>query len=126
MKTRWIACVVVAMAICETAEAGPFRSRSRSTTTTCTADGCGVTTSSSTTRSVTRGSTSTAAGVAAIQAAEGRMAHHGGNAGYEGVGSGPTPEAALANCCSNGRPVIDQGVALGRDGRWYACKRYSR
>ena len=121
MKRR-IALTVAALVICgSVAEAGPF-GRYRSTTTTCTSDGCGTTTS----RTTVRGSTSTAAGVAAIQAAEGRMGHHGGNTGYEGVGSGPTPEAALRNCCSNGRPVIDQGVALGRDGRWYACRRYAR
>jgi len=127
MKTRWIACAVVAMAICETAQAGPFRSRSRSTSTSCTTDACGVTTtSSSTTRSVTRGSTATAQGVAEIQAAAGVMSHHGGNTAYEGVGVGSTPEAALRACCNNGRPIVDQGVALGRDGRWYACKRYSR
>jgi len=75
---------------------------------------------------VTRGSTATAQGVAEIQAAAGVMSHHGGNAGYEGVGVGSTPEAALANCCNNGRPVVDQGVAQGRDGRWYACRRYAR
>lgn len=120
--TRRIVLTVAALVIGgSVAEAGPF-GRYRSTTTTCTSDGCGTTTS----RSTVRGSTSTAAGVAAIQAAEGRMAHHGGNTAYEGVGVGSTPEAALRNCCNNGRPVVDQGVALGRDGRWYACKRYAR
>lgn len=103
------------------AEAGPF-GRYRSATTTCTSGSCGTSTS----RTVVRGSTSTAAGVAAIQAGERRMAHHGGNYAYEGVGVGSTPEAALANCCTNGRPVVDQGVAQGSDGRWYACKRYAR
>lgn len=120
--TRRIVLAVAALVIGgSVAEAGPF-GRYRSTTTTCTSGECGTSTS----RTTVRGSTSTAAGVAAIQAAEGWMAHHGGHAGYEGVGSGATPEAALANCCSNGRPVIDQGVALGRDGRWYACRRYAR
>jgi hypothetical protein len=71
--------------------------------------------------------TSTAQGVAEIQARQGRVGHHGGNSGYEGCGSGPTPQAALAACCfsRNGWPVIDQGVAFGH-GRWFACKRFGR
>lgn len=71
--------------------------------------------------------TSTAQGVAEIQARQGRVGHHGGNRGYEGCGSGPTPQAALANCCysRNGWPVVDQGVAFGH-GRWFACLRYGR
>jgi len=71
--------------------------------------------------------TSTAQGVAEIQARQGRVGHHGGNAGFEGCGSGPTPAAALANCCfsRNGWPVVDQGVAFGH-GRWWACRRYGR
>ena len=120
--TRRIVFAMAALALCTTAEAGPFRYRSRSTS--CTTDGCGATTSS--TRTVVRGRTDTAQGVAEIQAAAGAIGHHGGNAGFEGVGSGPTPEAALNNCCNNGGRVIDQGVARGRDGRWYACKRYGR
>lgn len=72
------------------------------------------------------GQTSTAQGVAELQASNGRMSHHGGNSGLEGVGMGSTPEQALGNCCysNSGRTVVDQGVARGRDGRWYACKRY--
>lgn len=71
--------------------------------------------------------TSTAQGVAEIQARLGRVGHFGGNRGYEGCGSGPTPQAALNNCCysRNGWPVIDQGVAFGH-GRWFACRRYGR
>jgi hypothetical protein len=71
--------------------------------------------------------TSTAQGVAEIQARQGRVGHHGGNRGYEGCGSGSSPAAALANCCyaRNGWPVIDQGVAFGH-GRWFACRRYGR
>ena len=119
---RVILGVAIAVACCS-AEAGPLRRySSRSTTTSCTSDGCGVT--ASTTRTTVRGSTATAQGVAEIQAAEGRLGHRGGNRGYEGVGMGSTPEAALANCCSNGGTVIDQGVARGADGRWYACRRY--
>ena len=38
----------------------------------------------------------------------------------------PTPEAALRNCCysNSGMAVVDQGVAQGAGGQWYACKRY--
>ena len=72
------------------------------------------------------GDTSTAQGVAEIQARLGRVGHFGGNRGYEGCGSGSTPEAALRNCCysNSGMAVIDQGVAQGRGGQWFACKRY--
>jgi hypothetical protein len=118
--------MVAILALDSVAEAGPFRrSVATSNTQACTSGSCGTTTSVERSRTVVRG-TSTAQGVAEIQAAEGRRAHHGGNTGYEGVGSGPTPEAALANCCSNGRAAIDQGVAQSRDGRWYACRRYAR
>lgn len=123
---RVLMAMVAVLVIDAVAYGGPFR---RSVTTTraetCTSGSCGTTTSVERSRTVVRG-TSTAQGVAEIQAAEGRRAHHGGNTSYEGVGSGPTPEAALRNCCSNGRPVVDQGVAQGRDGRWYACRRYAR
>jgi len=107
------------------AEAGPFRRPvTRTATSTCTSDGCGAT-SVEKSRSVTRGHTASAQGVAELQAAEGSCRHHGGNSGYEGVGVGGSPDAALGACCTNGRAVIDQGVAQGRDGRWYACRRYS-
>ena len=71
------------------------------------------------------GDTSTAQGVAEIQARRGSVAHFGGNRGYEGCGSGSTPEAALANCCysRSGMTVVDMGTAYGH-GRWFACKRY--
>lgn len=72
------------------------------------------------------GNTSSAQGVAEIQASRGYVGHFGGNSGYEGCGSGSTPEQALNNCCysNSGMAVVDQGVACGRNGRWYACKRY--
>jgi len=72
------------------------------------------------------GSTATAQGVAELQASRCSMGHHGGNSGLEGVGMGRSPDEALGNCCysNSGRAVVDQGVARGRDGRWYACKRY--
>ena len=71
------------------------------------------------------GDTSTAQGVAEIQARLGRVGHFGGNRGFEGCGSGPTPESALANCCysNSGMAVVDQGTAYGH-GRYFACKRY--
>ena len=74
------------------------------------------------------GGTATAQGVAEMMASRGVMQHFGGNAGYEGVGMGSTPEQALGNCCysNSGMRVVDQGVACGRNGKWYACKRYGR
>ena len=123
--TRFTMAVVAVVILAGSAQAGPFRRPvTKTTSSVCTSGQCGTTTER--VRTVTRGHTGTAQGVAEIQAAEGSCRHHGGNAGFEGVGMGPTPEAALNACCSNGRPVVDQGVAQGRDGRWYACRRYSR
>ena len=72
------------------------------------------------------GHTGSAQGVAEMMASRGVMQHFGGNSGYEGVGMGSTPEQALGNCCysNRGMTVVDQGVACGRNGKWYACKRY--
>ena len=102
------------------ADAGPFR---RSVTTarssTCTGGSC----SSASTRTVTRGG---AQGHAEAMAASGSMVHaasHGST--YECVGVGGSPAAALASCCNNGGAVLEEGTAHGRDGRWYACRRYS-
>jgi hypothetical protein len=70
---------------------------------------------------------STAQGVAEMMARSGACQHFGNpTGGYEGVGMGGSPEAALGNCCysRSGMRVVDQGVACGRNGRWYACKRY--
>ena len=74
------------------------------------------------------GHTGSAQGVAEMMASRGVMQHFGGNSGYEGVGMGNSPDEALANCCysRNGWAVVDQGVARGHNGRWYACKRYGR
>ena len=116
MLTRVLLALVVAACLCTTAEAGPFRRRS-SSPQICTGPNCGR---------AAAGDTSTAQGVAEIQARSGRMAHHGGNSSYEGVGMGGSHEAALANCCNKGRAVVDQGVARGSDGRFYPCKRYAR
>lgn len=120
--------VLILGAAANEAQAGPFRRRASATTTTqtCTSGECGTSSSVERTRTVLRGHNASAQGVAELQAEQLRVAHHGGNSSYEGVGMGMTPSSALANCCSNGRAVVDQGVAQGRDGRWYACRRYSR
>jgi hypothetical protein len=67
----------------------------------------------------------TAQGVAELMARSRQCKHFGGNRGYEGVGMGSTPEAALGNCCysRSGMRIVDQGVAYA-GGRWWACKRY--
>lgn len=111
-KFLFVLGILFAMVATE-AKAGPFR-RSRSSSY------------SRTTNSVSDigGNNSTAQGVAEIQARRGFMGHCGGNSSYEGVGVGMSPQAALNNCCNNGKPVIDQGVAQGANGMWYACKRY--
>lgn len=72
------------------------------------------------------GGTGSAQGVAEMMASRGVMQHFGGNSGYEGVGMGSSPDEALNNCCysRSGMRVVDQGVACGRNGKWYACKRY--
>jgi hypothetical protein len=114
--------IAVALSLIATqAHAGPFR---RSVTTTrassCTGGNC----SSASSRTVTRGG---AQSHAEAMAASGSMVHaasHGST--YEGVGVGSTPGAALASCCNNGGAVLDEGTAQGRDGRWYACRRYSQ
>jgi len=56
-----------------------------------------------------------------------RMAHLGNpTGGYEGVGMGGSPQAAIQNCCYYGRrPLRDSGVAQGANGMWYACCRYN-
>jgi len=61
------------------------------------------------------------------QARSGRVFHSGPIVGgnFEGVGSGSTPEAALANCC---RPaagnVVSQSVSRGRNGQYFAVRVY--
>ena len=104
------------------AHAGPFSRRTVTTTraSTCVGGNC----SSASSRTVTRGG---AQSHAESMAASGSMVHaasHGST--YEGVGVGGSPQAALASCCNNGGAVLEEGVAQGRDGRWYACRRYSQ
>lgn len=72
------------------------------------------------------GSTATAQGVAEMMAQRGYVGHFGGNSGYEGCGSGFSPDQAFRNCCysNSGMSTVDVGYAQGRDGRWYCCRRY--
>ena len=118
---RFLMAIAVVVMCAASAEAGPFR-RTVTTTraSTCTGGSC----SSASSRTVTRGG---AQGHAEAMAASGSMVHaasHGST--YEGVGVGSTPGAALGACCNNGGAVLDEGTAQGRDGRWYACRRYSQ
>ncbi len=112
---------IVAVAVLSgAAQAGPFSRRVTTTrASTCTGGSC----STASTRTVTRG----AQGHAEAMAASGSLVHaasHGST--YEGVGVGSTPAAALGACCNNGGAVLEEGTAQGRDGRWYACRRYSQ
>lgn len=69
---------------------------------------------------------STAQGVAEMMAQRGTVGHFGGNSGYEGCGSGSTPDAAYRNCCyaNSGMSTVDVGYAQGRNGQWFCCRRY--
>lgn len=75
----------------------------------------------------TRGTadTSSAQGVAELQARSNSCRHFGGNSGYEGVGySSASADDAIRRCCFWGqRKPRDIGVARGQNG-WYACVRY--
>ena len=116
---RVLTAILTVALFAASAEAGPFR---RSVTTTRASTCVGGSCSSASSRTVTRG----AQGHAEAMAASGSMVHaasHGST--YEGVGVGGSPAAALGACCNNGGAVLDEGTALGRDGRWYACRRYS-
>ena len=121
-----IAMTTIVVVLAGPAYAGPFRRRSTTTTTrpTTTMTSSGNTGSTATVRTVTSGG---AQGHAESMAASCSMVHaasHGST--YEGVGVGGSPAAALASCCNNGGAVLEEGTAQGRDGRWYACRRYSQ
>ena len=119
---RFLTAIAVVVMCAASAEAGPFR---RTVTTTRASTCVGGTCSSASSRTVTRGGG--AQSHAEAMAASGSMVHaasHGST--YEGVGVGSTPGAALGACCDNGGAVLDEGTAQGRDGRWYACRRYSQ
>ena len=116
---RFLMAVVAVAVLSASAQAGPWK---RSVTTTRASSCSGGNCLTASTRTVTRGAQSHAESMAA----SGSMVHaasHGST--YEGVGVGPTPAAALGACCNNGGAVLEEGTALGRDGRWYACRRYS-
>ena len=120
---RFLTAVTVFALLTASATAGPIGRRSVATTraTTCADGQC----STASTRAVVRGGGAQAH--AEAMAATGSMVHaqsHG--ATYEGVGTGGSPQAALKACCNNGGAVIEEGVAQSRNGRWYACKRYSQ
>lgn len=72
-----------------------------------------------------RAVTNSAQGVAETLARSGRIYHPGGNGNLmEGVGMASTPEAAVRRCCYYGQiQIMDQGVAQGANGMWYACIR---
>jgi hypothetical protein len=118
---RFLMAIVAVAVLSGAAHAGPFSRRSVTTTraSTCSGGSC----STASTRTVTRG----AQGHAEAMAASGSLVHAASHTGtYEGVGVGGSPAAALASCCNNGGAVLEEGTAQGRDGRWYACRRYSQ
>jgi hypothetical protein len=64
---------------------------------------------------------------AEVMARTGVLWHCGRNGGRrEGVGCGPTPDAALRACCFYGRyRIVEKGVAYSPLRRqWFACIRY--
>lgn len=73
-------------------------------------------------------SNATAQGVAECMAKLEVVAHFGGNKGYEGCGSGSTPEYAYNHTCyaNSGMKTVDSGVAQGKSGRWYCCRRFAK
>jgi hypothetical protein len=119
---RFLMAVVAVAVLSVAAHAGPFSRRVTTTrASSCTGGNC----STASSRTVSRGGGAQAH--AESMAASGSMVHaasHG--ATYEGVGVGGSPAAALASCCNNGGAVLEEGVSQGRDGRWYACRRYSQ
>lgn len=58
---------------------------------------------------------------AEVMARTGVLRHCGRNGGrIEGIGMGPTPEAALRNCCFYGRyRIVERGVAYSPVRRMY-------
>jgi len=76
-------------------------------------------------QNMVRAATNTATGVAQVCASRGVLSHIGGNGNLmEGIGMASTPEAAIRNCCYYGQiQIVDQGVAQGPNGMWYACIR---
>ena len=123
---RILITLAVMTMVAGSAHAGPFGRRAATTTRTVNRPTNSTYNDASTVtqRMVTGGG---AQGHAESMAASCSMVHaasHGNT--YEGVGVGGSPDAALASCCNNGKAVLEEGVAQGRDGRWYACRRYSQ
>ena len=100
----------------------PFRRSVRGVSWTSTS-----TSTTTTAAQVSSGKVSTAQGVAELMAQSGRVGHFGGNPGYEGCGSGSTPQAAYNVCCyaNSGMATVDVGYSQGSDGMWYCCRRYN-
>jgi len=120
---KFVAAVVVAIAMISSIQAGPFGLIRRSNG----GNNNNTQTNSNQTynRPVVHAFLGTAQGVANYLASLGRIGHYGGNPfAYEGVGMGSTPDQAMRNCCNNGGAVADYGVCQGSNGMWYACKRY--
>lgn len=118
MRIEIVMAAAALVLVATAAEAGPFRRPvTRTTATACAGGSC------SSVRTVTRGGGAQAH--AEAMAASGSLVHAAAHPGYEGVGVGGTPASALAACCNNGGAVLEEGVARGRDGRWYACRRYT-
>jgi hypothetical protein len=119
---KFVAAVVVAIAMISSIQAGPFGLIRRSNG--------GNNNNTQTNQQTTyydNGELFSAQGVANRMARILRMGHLGNpTGGYEGVGMGGSPQAAISNCCFYGkRPLRDSGVAQGANGMWYACCRYN-
>ena len=123
-KAFGITCLVISvMAVTgSNLTAGPFK-RSRAT---CGPTGCEIAPQNAKSEKVVAGDTSTAQGVALLIVQTGRFRHWGGNPfPAEGIGMGPTPDAALRACCFYGRRTIaDVGYARMPNGQWVAVARY--
>lgn len=113
----WAALAAVVL-LGSVAEAGPFTRRTVTTTRakTCTGGSC----QTASTRTVTHGGSAQAH--AEAMAASGALVHASSHPGFEGVGTGATPEQAEGNACTNGGAIFDKGVAFGH-GRYWACIR---
>jgi hypothetical protein len=115
--------VLAVLAISASAEAGPFGLVGRSKYS----NNSNTTATTTYNRPVAQVFLGSAQGAANYLASLGRIGHYGNpTGGYEGVGMGGSPQAAIQNCCYYGRrPLRDSGVAQGSNGMWYACCRYN-
>lgn len=102
------------------ADAGPFRRGGRVVAVSAVAE------AKPAAKPATAGNTASAQGVAVLIVETGRFRHWGGNPfAAEGIGMGPSPAAALANCCFYGRrQIADVGYAQTKTGAWVAVARY--